>query len=190
MFEEKFGERAVSQDLIRKEQLEQALKAQEVSRGSGLNLRLGEILVRKKWLKPGQVKDVLRDLLIEIQWCNVCNKYYNCVAFESTAIYRCPLCRRQLQYSYEANAISVEDDLEREGQVSSAPDAIDQMLGFGEPPAPPPITTPPREMTPEPIPPEELKKMLDEESKRLHAQPKPVPKGKGIIIRKPKKPET
>jgi hypothetical protein len=32
--------------------------------------------------------------------------------------------------------------------------------------------------------------MLDEESKRLHAQPKPVPKGKGIIIRKPKKPET
>lgn len=188
MFEEKFGDRAIARELVTSEQLQLALQAQIKSRSAGVSLRIGEILVRKKLVKPMDVKEVLRDQLIEIQWCSTCNKYYNCLGYEANAIYNCPLCRQPLQYSFDANAVAVEEDLSKEGQIYSDPAAIDQLLGGLTPAKPIPSPSAKHEITEE-IPPDELSKMLKQETnRRRSAEPGPVPPKKNVIIRKPKKP--
>lgn len=190
MFQEKFGDRALAHAFINQNQLDDALRVQAASDRSGIHLRLGEIFVRRKLMNPIQVKDCLRDQLIEIQMCTGCNRYFNCIAFEPNAIYRCPLCQRPLQYGFDPNVIAVEDDLEKEGQTYSTPDAIDQMLGLGPTPKPRPAPSKTDiRGTTEAVPPDELMKMLDQESKRVKSAPKPVPPNKGIVIRKPKRPQ-
>jgi hypothetical protein len=168
MFQERFGERAVGRGLISQNQLNETVQLQVMIRASGRRPRLGELLVKKGWIKPPDVKEILQDQLIDIQWCSGCNRHYNCTAFNSKAVYRCTACGRNLQYSFDASVITVEEDLSPAGEALADTDELDQMLGL-EKPAPEPLTDP----SPQPIPPEELKKMLDAESKRLRFQKNP-----------------
>ena len=87
-----FGSLAVTQRLLRREQLVEALRDQELAARRGPRPRLGEVLVARGRLKPQQVLGVLAAQGKQIVRCPVCQTYYNARDLGVGARINCPCC--------------------------------------------------------------------------------------------------
>ncbi|MDQ7780181.1 MAG: hypothetical protein RDV41_10810, partial [Planctomycetota bacterium] len=90
------GKLAVSNGLITEAQLNECLRIQGLMAKGGRTVRLGEVLVKKKYATPDQVAALMAQHGKRIMRCRRCNGQYNVAGGPEDAAPLCPKCNLAL----------------------------------------------------------------------------------------------
>lgn len=103
----RIGQRAIARGWITAAQLETALDAQTVEIRNRRYLRLGEVLVATKLLRPAQVAELLGEQQVVIARAQGSNFQYNIVDRDPERLYHCPKDGMQLEPLVPGNVVNV-----------------------------------------------------------------------------------
>ncbi len=106
-----FGRLAYQNGYISKEQLNECLREQANIARLKIFFRLGEILIKKKFMNPEQVKKVLELQQKKILHCPRCGSRYNISSFEDGAKLQCQKCETRLVLPPEDDSVVVKETL-------------------------------------------------------------------------------
>lgn len=107
-----FGTIAVMKKYASLPQIEESLGEQRRLRRQGIFLRLGEILVSKKYMSVEQVLSVLKRQDTHVLCCSLCRKRFNVTTFSNRKRFFCSICGGKLVQPDEIEDISVNGKIE------------------------------------------------------------------------------
>jgi hypothetical protein len=107
-----FGAVAVMKRFATLTQVEECLDEQRRLRRLGIFLRLGEILVSRRYMSVGQVLSVLRRQSTRVLSCSRCNKRFNVTAFSNRKRFFCNVCGAELVQPDYIESVSVDDRID------------------------------------------------------------------------------
>lgn len=96
--------------LVPEELVEECLRAQAESRRTGCAPfpRIGELLVARRYVTPGDVRDALAMQNKTILACLGCRRRFNVVEYTPVHVYRCPECTHPLRPTFSHDEIRVD----------------------------------------------------------------------------------
>jgi hypothetical protein len=106
-----FGKLAVALGFLTQEDLDKILKLQADLHKIGVDRRLGELCLEKRYLSREQVLLVLRAQGKRILTCHGCKKSYNVHHYRSTETYSCKHCSAELSLPTKPVTPSVSDSI-------------------------------------------------------------------------------
>jgi serine/threonine protein kinase len=106
-----FGKLAVALGFLTTEDLEKILRLQADLHKIGVDRRLGELCLEKRYLSREQVLLVLRAQGKRILTCHACKKSYNVHHYRPTETYSCKHCSAELSLPTKPIAPSVSDSI-------------------------------------------------------------------------------
>lgn len=106
-----FGAVAVMKKYTTLSQVEECLEEQRRLRRLGIFLRLGEILISRKYMTVGQVLTVLKRQHTQMLYCSRCRKKFNVTAFSNRKRFFCNVCGGDLVEPEVIDNVGVDDIL-------------------------------------------------------------------------------
>jgi hypothetical protein len=106
-----FGAVAVMKKYTTLSQVEECLEEQRRLRRLGIFLRLGEILISRKYMTVGQVLTVLKRQHTQMLYCSRCRKKFNVTAFSNRKRFFCNVCGGDLVEPEVIESVGVDDIL-------------------------------------------------------------------------------
>jgi len=106
-----FGAVAVMKKYTTLSQVEECLEEQRRLRRLGIFLRLGEILISRKYMTVGQVLTVLKRQHTQMLYCSRCRKKFNVTAFSNRKRFFCNVCGGDLVEPDIIDNVGVDDIL-------------------------------------------------------------------------------
>jgi hypothetical protein len=106
-----FGAVAVMKRYTTLSQVEECLEEQRRLRRLGIFLRLGEILISRKYMTVGQVLTVLKRQHTQMLYCSRCKKKFNVTAFSNRKRFFCNVCGGDLVEPEVIDSVGVDDIL-------------------------------------------------------------------------------
>src|SRR6185295_6796863 len=106
-----FGKLAVALGFLTQEDLEKILQLQADLHKIGVDRRLGELCLEKRFLSREQVLLVLRAQGKRIMSCHACQKSYNVHHYRATETYTCKHCTAELSLPTKPVTPSVSDSI-------------------------------------------------------------------------------
>jgi len=107
-----FGTLAVMKRFATLSQVEQCLEEQRRLRRLGIFVRLGEILVSRKFMKVEQVLSVLERQSTRVLYCARCRKRFNVTAFSNRKRFFCNVCGGELVRPEIIETVGVDDRID------------------------------------------------------------------------------
>jgi hypothetical protein len=107
-----FGTLAVMKRFTTLSQVEQCLEEQRRLRRLGIFVRLGEILVSRKYMTVEQVLSVLERQSTRVLYCGRCRKRFNVTAFSNRKRFFCNVCGGELLRPDIIESVSVDDRID------------------------------------------------------------------------------
>lgn len=104
-----FGAVAVMKRFTTLTQVEECLDEQRRLRRLGIFLRLGEILVSRKYMTVTQVLTVLKRQSTQVLTCSRCKKRFNVTAFSNRKRFFCNVCGAELVQPEVIESVGVDD---------------------------------------------------------------------------------
>ncbi len=104
-----FGAVAVMKKYTTLTQVEECLEEQRRLRRLGVFLRLGEILISRKYMTVGQVLTVLKRQHTQVLYCSRCRKKFNVTAFSNRKRFFCNVCGGDLVEPEVIENVGVDD---------------------------------------------------------------------------------
>ena len=90
-------------------QVEECLDEQRRLRRLGIFLRLGEILISRKYMSVKQVLSVLKRQRTQVLYCSRCKKRFNVTAFSNRKRFFCNVCGGELVQPEAIESVGVDD---------------------------------------------------------------------------------
>ena len=104
-----FGAVAVMKRFTSLSQVEECLDEQRRLRRLGIFLRLGEILISRKYMSVKQVLSVLKRQRTQVLYCSRCKKRFNVTAFSNRKRFFCNVCGGELVQPEAIESVGVDD---------------------------------------------------------------------------------
>ncbi|MBI4614529.1 MAG: hypothetical protein HY720_13035 [Planctomycetes bacterium] len=106
-----FGRLAVQSNFISQEQLNESLREQANIARLKIYFRLGEILIKKRYMTPDQVRRTLEGQQKKILQCPRCGSRYNISSFEEGSQLACKKCAGRLVLPPKDESVVVKETL-------------------------------------------------------------------------------
>ncbi len=107
-----FGAVAVMKKYVTLSQVEECLDEQRRLRRLGIFLRLGEILISRKYMSVEQVLSVLQRQRTQVLCCSRCKKRFNVTAFSNRKRFFCNVCGGELVQPEVIETVGVDDRID------------------------------------------------------------------------------
>jgi hypothetical protein len=107
-----FGAVAVMKRYATLTQVEECLDEQRRLRRLGIFLRMGEILISRKYMTVKQVLSVLRRQSTQVLYCSRCRKRFNVTAFSNRKRFFCNVCGAELVQPDVIESVGVDDRID------------------------------------------------------------------------------
>jgi hypothetical protein len=107
-----FGALAVMKRFTTFSQVEECLEEQRRLRRLGMFLRLGEILVSRKYMAVEEVLSVLERQSTHVLYCSRCKKRFNVTAFSNRKRFFCNVCGAELVQPEVIDSVGVDDRID------------------------------------------------------------------------------